>query len=71
MERYAELMHLPKPAELTPIATAFVMGPDVEGGKLMAPHFGKIYAAIHRPFQVFQTEAEARAWAQRRLDLSA
>lgn len=68
LERYAELMRTPKPPGLTPIATAFVVGPGVEGGKLMAPHFAKIYADIGRPFKAFPTEQEALVWAQDLLD---
>ncbi len=64
LARYAQMMCAPKPAGLAPIATAFVMAPDVEGARLMAPHFAKIYADIPRHFQIFETMAQARAWAQ-------
>lgn len=64
LARYAELMQAPKPPELTPVATAFVIGPEVEGAKLMAPHYAKIYADIARPFKTFETMAEARDWAK-------
>lgn len=68
LARYNEIMRTPKPAGLTPVATAFVIGPEVEGGKLMAPHYAKIYAAIGRPFQTFSTMAEAQTWAQDMID---
>ncbi len=64
LARYAELMRTPKPAELTPVATAFVIGPEVEGGTIMAPLFAKIYADIGRPFKTFETLAEAQRWAR-------
>lgn len=70
LARYNEIMQTPKPAGLTPVATAFVIGPEVEGGKLMAPHYAKIYTDIGRPFQTFVTMAEARTWAQDMIDLS-
>lgn len=61
--RYTAVMQAPKPAGLTPIGTAFVIGPDIEGGKIMAPHFRKIYDSIQRPFTVASTQEEAQAWA--------
>lgn len=64
LARYAQLMCTPKPAGFTPVATAFVIAPDVEGARLMAPHFTKIYADIPRQFQIFDTMEQARAWAQ-------
>jgi hypothetical protein len=62
MQRYAELIRS-APPELTPVATAYVIGPDVEGGQFMAPRFARIFADAHRPFQTFPTMAEARQWA--------
>jgi len=70
LARYNEIMRTPKPAGLTPVATAFVVGPEVEGGKLMAPHYAKIYADIGRPFQTFATMAEAQLWAQAMINLA-
>lgn len=64
LARYAELMRAPKPSGLTPMATAFVVGPEVEGGRLMESHFVKIYADIQRPFKIFETMAQAQTWAQ-------
>jgi hypothetical protein len=61
--RYAAIMAAPKPGFMTPVATAFVIAPDVEGGRIMAPRFTKIYADIGRPFQIFETMAQAQAWA--------
>lgn len=68
IQRYAALMASPKPPGFTPVATAFVLGPDIEGAKVMAPHFRKIYRDIHRPFEIFQTVEEAHQWAQSMLD---
>lgn len=70
IQRYAAVMQTPKPPGLTPVATAFVIAPDIEGGKIMAPHFRRIYAAINRPFTVVETMEEATAWAQSMLDAS-
>ena len=64
LERYAEIMRAPKPHGLTPVGTAFVIGPDVEGGRLMGPLFAQIFADIQRPFRIFQTMAEAQTWAR-------
>ncbi len=68
--RYTVVMHTPKSAGLVPVATAFVIGPEIEGGKIMAPHFRKIYDSIQRPFTVVSTLEEAQSWAQSMLDAS-
>ncbi len=70
IQHYAELMHTKLPPDLTAVATAFVMGPDVEGGAIMGPYFAKIYAEIGRPFKVFTTLEEALQWAQGMVDAS-
>lgn len=62
IQRYTELMQSPKPANLEPVATAFVVGPEVEGGKIMAPHFERVYNLIQRPFRIFATKDEAQVW---------
>ena len=64
LQRYTELMESPKPADLTPVATAFVIGPEIEGGRIMAPYFANVYAAINRPFKTFDTMAAAQEWGQ-------
>lgn len=64
LQRYTDLMQSPKPANLAPVATAFVIGPEIEGGNLMTPHFASIYASIGRPFKTFETMAAAQVWAQ-------
>lgn len=64
VQRYTELMQSPKPPALVPVATAFVIAPGIEGGRLMTPHFASIYASINRPFQTFETLAPAEAWAR-------
>lgn len=68
IQRYATLMSTPKPPGLTPVATAFVMGPEIEGARVMAPHFRKIYRDIQRPFEIFETVESAQQWAQSMLD---
>jgi hypothetical protein len=57
-------MQNPKPPNLEPVATAFVIGPEIEGGRLMSPHFASIYASINRTFQIFETRASAETWVQ-------
>jgi hypothetical protein len=61
--RYAAVMAAPKPENMVPCATAFVIAPEVEGGDIMAPHFAKIYENIGRPFTVFDNLAAAQVWA--------
>lgn len=68
IQRYTEVMQAPKPPGFTPVATAFIIGPDIEGGKIMAPHFYKIYNSINRPFKIVETMEEATTWAQTLLD---
>jgi len=63
LQRYAELIRQ-APPQFTPVATAYVIGPEVEGGQFMAPHFAKIFADAGRPFQTFDTLAEAQIWAK-------
>ncbi len=63
LQRYDELMRTAKGPGLSPAATAFVMAPGVEGAKIMAIHFAKIFAGIGRPFQAFENMAEAEHWA--------
>ena len=70
IQRYTELMQSPKPPELTPVATAFVIAPEIEGGRLMTPHFSSIYASINRPFKTFETLGPAEAWARSVMDAS-
>ncbi len=60
--RYAALMASPKPNNMVPAATAFVVGPEIEGGRIMATHYRRIYQDIGRPFQIFDTLDEATAW---------
>jgi len=67
LQRYAELIRL-APPELTPVATAYVIPHDVEGGQFMAPLFAKIFADASRPFQTFATMAEAQSWARAMID---
>ena len=68
--RYAQIMATPKPEGLTPMATAFVIASDVEGGRFMAPLYRQIYDDIGRPFQVFETMVEAQTWTYTMLEPS-
>ncbi len=67
LQRYADLIRK-TPPELTPVATAYVIAPEVEGGQFMTPHFVKIFANADRPFQTFETMAEAQSWARALID---
>jgi hypothetical protein len=62
IQRYTEIMQSPKPPSFVPVATAFVVGPEIEGGKLMVPHFERVYTLINRPFQIFDSMAPALQW---------
>ncbi|MFZ3219848.1 MAG: hypothetical protein WA174_07435 [Rhodoferax sp.] len=68
IQRYTELIQTQHPPGQTPVATAFVVGPEVEGGRIMESYFTEIFASIGRPFAVFSTMAEARDWVQPLLD---
>lgn len=70
IERYTELMQRPKPAYLEPVATAFVVGPEIEGGRIMRPHFERIFHLIQRPFRVFDTLEEAQEWVHSMIQAS-
>jgi hypothetical protein len=62
LARYKEVLAAPKPAAYIPRATAFVIGPDVEGGFIIAPHFRRIFCELQRPMQIFPTASEAVEW---------
>lgn len=62
--RYATIMSAPKPDGMVPIATAFVMAPEVEGHLIMAAHYLRIYQDIGRTFAIFKSPPEAEAWAK-------
>lgn len=62
--RYAAIMAAPKPDGMVPIATAFVMAPEVEGYLIMAAHYARIFKDIGRTFQIFKSLPEAEAWAR-------
>jgi hypothetical protein len=70
IRRYTELMQTAKPPAFTPVATAFVMAPEVEGRTIMNPHFARIYNSIGRPFKMFGTKAEAQSWALSMIEAS-
>lgn len=68
LTRYEAMMSAPKPPGMTPVATAFVMGPEVDGHRLMAPLFAKIYRRIGRPFIAVKTLEEGRHWVMERIE---
>ena len=70
IQRYTELMQSPKPAHLEPVATAFVVAPEIEGGRIMAPHFERVFRLIQRPFRICTTMAEAQEWVHTRIQAS-
>lgn len=67
LARYQAMMSTPRSAKKTPVATAFVMGPDVEGHRLMAPLYAKIYAGIQRPFRAVKTLEEGQHWIRQQI----
>jgi len=70
IQRYTEIMQSPKPPSFVPVATAFVVGPEIEGAKIMAPHFERVYKLINRPFQIFETMAQAQQWVHAMIQAS-
>jgi len=70
IQRYTEIMRSPKPPSFVPVATAFVVGPEIEGAKIMAPHFERVYKLINRPFQIFETMAQAQQWVHAMIQAS-
>lgn len=70
IQRYTEIMQRPKPPSLVPVATAFVVGPEIEGAKIMAPHFERVYKLINRPFQIFESMAQAQQWVHAMIQAS-
>lgn len=60
--RYAAVIAAPKPPQMIPVATAFVIAPSVEGNLIMAQHYRKIFSDNGRTFQIFETLPEAQAW---------
>jgi hypothetical protein len=67
IQRYTEIMQSPKPPSFEPVATAFVVGPEIEGRKIMVPHFERVYTLINRPFQIFETMAQAQQWVHAKI----
>ncbi len=45
-----------------PVATAFVIGPDVEGRTMMSPHYRQVYEKANLNFRIFDAVEEAHAW---------
>lgn len=66
--RYTEMMHSPRPAQFTPLASAYVVAPDVEGRLLMLPKYAEIHTSTGRIFKSFEQLGNALAWAQSLVD---
>ncbi len=66
--RYSEMMHTPRPAQFTPLASAYVVAPDVEGRSLMLPKYEAIHIASGRIFQSFTQLDDALVWARSLID---
>jgi hypothetical protein len=60
--RYTQIMQTPRTPALTPVATAFVIGAEVVGGSIMAPHLKKLFAAIERPMRICTNLGDAQQW---------
>lgn len=65
---YEEMIRAPKPDQFTPLATAFVVPPGVEGGSLMLPRVTAIFARVGRPFKGFDNMSSAKDWANSLID---
>lgn len=66
--RYTEMMHTARSAQFTPLASAYVVAPDVEGRSLMLPKYEAIHIASGRVFQSFTQLDDALAWARSLID---
>lgn len=45
-----------------PVATAFVVTPNLEGAAIMTQQVARIYSDLGRPFRCFAEQADARRW---------
>lgn len=50
-----------------PVATAWVVGPEVEGREFILPMFERIHLRLGRNFRSFENLAEAEVWARGQL----
>lgn len=50
------------------LATAWIVGGDVEGSALLLPRARALFAEAGRRFEVFEDRPAAEAWARRQLD---
>ena len=62
--QYNAMMHAAKPARCIPLASAYVVAPDVEGRTLMLPKYAAIHTSSGRLFRSFDHLDDALAWAQ-------
>ncbi|MGL6289430.1 MAG: hypothetical protein ACRC2H_01930 [Silanimonas sp.] len=66
-ERLASHLQRINESGLPLVATAWVIGPEVEGRGLFAPRGEALFQELGRVFAVFETMADAEAWARERL----
>lgn len=64
-ERLSEHLAAGARLPLALLATGWVVAPEVEGRTLMLPRARQAFADAGRPFEVFETIAEAEVWARR------
>lgn len=67
LEIYAKTIQAQVDQGLAPIATAFVLAPDIEGANLMGRLYANVYAKAGLKFRVFQNESEAETWLRGQL----
>ena len=68
LTRYEDLTSDHQRIGFAPVATAFVMAPEVDGHSLMAPLFARVFERIGRPFMVVSNVDDARSWVLGRVD---
>jgi hypothetical protein len=66
--QYADMMHTARSAQFTPLASAYVVAPDVEGRALMLPKYAAIHTSSGRLFKSFDQLDDALAWAHVLID---
>jgi len=70
LEAYSKSLENYMMQGMVPVATAFVLGPDVEGAQIMGVRYAKIYADLGMPFMIFQQTDEAEAWLQAKIRMA-
>jgi len=65
---FGEYLKQIKNNELHPVATAYVIPPDIEGGRLMAKKYEKCYYDAGILFSIFNNEKDALVWVNSHLN---